>query len=104
MSALPPITDVERHIQSAFGCRFTSTRPSRASRRRVPQSLKNRMIQVQITLVASPRNHLYRTGQPLIEAGLFCIGPKAEFYHFCDFADDLDFEAIVRGSYRNVLD
>jgi hypothetical protein len=66
--------------------------------------LKDRMVEVQTTLVASPRNHLYRTDQSLVEVGLFCIGPKAKLHHFGDFADDLDFEAIIRGSYRNVVD
>jgi hypothetical protein len=31
------------------------------------RALENRMIKVQTTLVASPRNHFYRTGHPLIE-------------------------------------
>ena len=48
------------------------------------------MVKVQTTLVASPRNHLYRTGQSPIEVGLFCFGPKAKLDHLGDLADDLD--------------
>jgi hypothetical protein len=62
------------------------------------------MIKVQITLVASPRNHLYRTGQPLIEVGLSCVGPSAKLDHFRDLADNLDLEPFIRRSYCNVLD
>src|SRR6185369_7928862 len=61
------------------------------------------MIKVQITLVASPRNHLYRTGQSLIEVGLFRIGSDAKFDHFCDLAYNLDFEPIFDRCYRDVL-
>jgi hypothetical protein len=41
------------------------------------------MIEVQTTLVASPRNHLYRTGHSLIEFGPLCFGLNAKLDHFC---------------------
>jgi len=41
------------------------------------------MIEVQTTLVASPRNHLYRTGHSLIEFGPLCFGFNAKLDHFC---------------------
>src|SRR4029079_16199685 len=62
------------------------------------------MIKVQITLVASPRNHLYRTGQSLVEVCLFRTGLKTKLHHLRYFADDFDFEPILGRSYRNVLD
>jgi hypothetical protein len=52
--------------------------------------LKDRVIKVQTTLVACPRNQLYRTGQSLIEVGLFCFGPKAKLDHLGYLAHDLD--------------
>jgi hypothetical protein len=48
------------------------------------------MIKVQITLVASPRNHLYRTGRSLIEIGPYCIGSNAALSRL----HDLDFEPL----------
>ena len=39
-------------------------------------------MKLQIKAVASPRNHLYRTGQSPIEVGLFCFGPKAKLDDF----------------------
>jgi hypothetical protein len=66
-------------------------------------TLQGCRIKVQTTLVASPRNHLYRTDRSLIEVGLFRIGSNAKLDHFCDLADNLDFEPIFDRSYRDVL-
>jgi hypothetical protein len=41
-------------------------------------------------MVASPRNHLYRTGHLIIEDGPFVFGSiKAKLDHLRDFTDDL---------------
>ena len=48
------------------------------------------MVKVQVTLVASPRNHLYRTGHYLTHSiDPFCFVSNAELDHFPDLADDL---------------
>ena len=39
-------------------------------------------MKLQIKAVASPRNHLYRTGQSPIEVGLSCFGLKAKLDDF----------------------
>ena len=62
------------------------------------------MIKVQTTLVAGPRNHLYRTGHRLIEGGPFCFVSNAELDHFRDLADDLDFQSILGRANGNALD
>ena len=76
------------------------------SRREVsPSSLRDKcrkhasedgIVEVQTTLVASPRNHLYRTGHPLIEDGpiLFAFS-QADLDHLGNLADDLHFETAV---------
>ena len=52
--------------------------------------LKSRIVKVQITLVAAPRNHLYRTGHLIIEDGPFVFGSiKAKLDQLRDFTDDL---------------
>jgi len=45
-------------------------------------SLENRMIKMQTTLVACPRNHLYRTDHRVIEGNPFCFVFSAELDHF----------------------
>ena len=64
-------------------------------------ALKDRMIKVQTTLVAGPRNHLYRTGHRLIQGGPFCFVSSAELDHFRDLADDLHLQSIFRRANRN---
>ena len=56
------------------------------------------------TLVACPRNHLYRTGHRVIERGSFCFVFNAEFDHFRDLAYDLHLQSIFRRANRNSLD
>ena len=62
------------------------------------------MIKVQTTLVAGPRNHLYRTGHRLIQGGPFCFVSSAELDHFRDLADDLHLQSIFGRSDGNTLD
>ena len=61
-------------------------------------------IEVQISLAACPRNHLYRTGHRVIERGSFCFVFNAEFDHFRDLAYDLHLQSIFRRANRNSLD
>ena len=62
------------------------------------------MIKVQTTLVACPRNHLYRTGRLFIQAAPFCWIFDAELDHFGDLADDLDFQPCLGPADRYALD
>ena len=62
------------------------------------------MVKVQTTLVACPRNHLYRTGHRLIQDGPFCFGSNAELDHFRDLADDLHLQSIFGRADGNALD
>ena len=57
------------------------------------------------TLAAGPRNHLYRTGRPLIEGRPFLFALlHAHLDHMGDFTDDLDFETAVCGSNNYALE
>ena len=57
------------------------------------------MIKVQITLVASPRNHLYRTSHPLVKyASLLFAFVHAHFDHVGDFAHNLHLKTGLCGS------
>jgi hypothetical protein len=60
---------------------------------------REQFLKLQIKAVASPRNHLYRTGHPLVDAGLFFIGADAKFDHLCDLTHNLDFQTVLRRSY-----
>ena len=62
------------------------------------------MIKVQIALVASPRNHLYRTDHRLIQDGPFSFVSNAELDHFGNLADDLYLQSIFGRADRNALD
>jgi hypothetical protein len=58
--------------------------------------LKDRMVQVQVTLVASPRNHLYRTSELIVNGpgnGAEFIGVLGQMDHPGDVADELDLES-----------
>ncbi len=50
-------------------------------------------------MVAGSRNHLYRTGRPLIEGRPFLFAFHAHPDHVGDLADDLDLKSSLRGRY-----
>ena len=53
-------------------------------------------MKLQIKAVASPRNHLYRTDQSLVEVGLFGVSPKTKLDHFRNLADNLNLQPAFR--------
>ena len=54
----------------------------------------------QTTLVASPRNHLYRTSRSLIQGGFFATGSAmSEFDHAGDIADQFNLRHCVVGEW-----
>ena len=62
------------------------------------------MVKLQTTLVASPRNHLYRTGHPLIEDWPFLFAFfQADLNHLRNLANDLHVEAAINGSDDDTL-
>jgi hypothetical protein len=70
----------------------------------VKNGLENRMVEVQTTLVAGPRNHLYRTGHPLIEDWPFLFAlSQADLDHLGNFANDLHVEAVLHGGDDDTL-
>ena len=62
------------------------------------------MVKVQITLVACPRNHFYRTGRLLVQSGPYCLISNAELDHFRDLADDFNLHSVLGRANRNTLD
>jgi hypothetical protein len=64
------------------------------------------VVEVQVTLVAGPRNHLYRTGHPLIEDWPFLFAfSQADLDHLRNLADDFHVEAALSfGDFGQHLD
>ncbi len=62
---------------------------------------ENGMIQVQTTLVASPRNHLYRT---LVRIVIKAPGPGRELYHIRNRANEFDLKATFDRSEHDLVD
>ena len=51
--------------------------------------------QDRFSVVAGPRNHLYRTGHPLIQGGPWCLSFTAELDHFCNLANDFYLQTVL---------
>src|SRR4029077_16243755 len=61
---------------------------------------KDRMVQVQTTLVASPRNHLYGTSELIVNGpgnGAVFIRVLGQMDHAGDVADELDLKSGLGG-------